>query len=502
MQSIQRTSDRLFASILTLLFAALVLFVAFHHEPWRDEADAWLAARDMTLSQLFHWLGGAGTPGLWYLLLMPLAKLGLPYQSMMLLHALLAIAVAALIAFFAPFPRLFKALIIFSHSIVYEYAIIERSYVLTTLLLLLIAMSLTARRKRWPLTGLLLLLLFNTNAHGFFFAGIISAVLFVAAIVRREFSSSALLGLLIAGAGGILAFVQLLPPQHAQTINTSPHWVVAGDLISQAFFPHIPAYPGAFQHWAHGRMWAAWPMYWGIRIVGLAIFIGIVILLRKTPIACAIAILGALAITYICVFKWYGGERHAGLLFVLIVFCLWISKWPLSGNETFPRAVRAAFAFSLICSVVAGLWWSYRDIRLAYSGGKEAAAFIQSHGLQNAPIAAIPAPQCESILPYFAHKPFWYIGREAYGTFVQWDSNWGSDYKLSESDALARVKREFPRDNNLLLVASKPLHDSAKTGYTLIFQNTRPQFDGNAIDEHYYLYAHTSISSLEHHSAP
>ncbi|HZK79524.1 MAG TPA: hypothetical protein VFC46_00615 [Humisphaera sp.] len=121
-------SDRRFAAILTSVYAIWVLFVCLHHEPWRDEADVWLAARDMTLGQLFHWLGASGSPGLWYLLLMPLAKLGFPYHAMIALHAPLAIAGAGAIAFWAPFPRIFKILIVFSYSLVFEYAVVARSY--------------------------------------------------------------------------------------------------------------------------------------------------------------------------------------------------------------------------------------------------------------------------------------------------------------------------------------------------------------------------------------
>src|SRR5207248_1486395 len=110
------------------------------------EADVWLAARDMTPVQLFHWLGSAGTPGLWYFLLMPLSKLGLPYVSMTLLHAMIAIVVAALIAFRSPFSRLLKTLILFSYPLAYEYSVVARSYVLTCLWLFLIAMQLRAER--------------------------------------------------------------------------------------------------------------------------------------------------------------------------------------------------------------------------------------------------------------------------------------------------------------------------------------------------------------------
>lgn len=159
-----------FALTLTAFFAASVLFVCFHHEVWRDEADVWLAVRDMGPLQLFHWLGGAGTPGLWYFMLMPLAKFGLPVMSMILLHAAIAIAVAGIIAFRAPFPPIIRTLLVFSYYFSCEYAVIARSYALTGLLLFLVAVVWTSKVKRWRLLGALLFLLCNTNVHGFMIA--------------------------------------------------------------------------------------------------------------------------------------------------------------------------------------------------------------------------------------------------------------------------------------------------------------------------------------------
>src|SRR5690242_7219417 len=86
-------TDRTFAIAVTVIYSACVLAAGLHHEGWRDEADAWLAARDLPMGQWFSWLGGAGTPGLWYVLILPLARSGLPYLSMTLLHVGLAIGV-------------------------------------------------------------------------------------------------------------------------------------------------------------------------------------------------------------------------------------------------------------------------------------------------------------------------------------------------------------------------------------------------------------------------
>ncbi len=71
---------RWFAFIAWLLCVSVL---AWRHEPWADEAQAWLIAKDSSVLNLFlNQLRYESTPGLWHLLLMPFAKLGAPYWTM------------------------------------------------------------------------------------------------------------------------------------------------------------------------------------------------------------------------------------------------------------------------------------------------------------------------------------------------------------------------------------------------------------------------------------
>ena len=55
------------------VWLAYILMLAFTvpwHEPWNDEAQSWLLARDVSLPQLlFHALRYESHPPLWYLIL-------------------------------------------------------------------------------------------------------------------------------------------------------------------------------------------------------------------------------------------------------------------------------------------------------------------------------------------------------------------------------------------------------------------------------------------------
>jgi len=189
-----------------LLYAAMVVVVEMHHEPWRDEADAWLLARDADLSTFFHRMGLSGTPGLWHTMLIPLARTGLPYGSQAVLHLIIAICAAAIILWKAPFPIALRIALIFSYYLSYEYSVIVRSYALG-ILLLVCAAALYPRRFDKPiLWGLLVALLANTNTHSLIIAAMIGAGYVLDGVLRRERWLTGAAVMLIGGLAAAAAF--------------------------------------------------------------------------------------------------------------------------------------------------------------------------------------------------------------------------------------------------------------------------------------------------------
>jgi hypothetical protein len=118
---------RALAAAALLAFIAVTLFVAWHHEAWRDEADPWLRARDGDFRTLVLRGRYTGYPILWHMLLVPLAKSGLPYFSQSVLHLGIAAAVVALLLWQLPLAWPTRLLAAFSYFFAYEYAVIARA---------------------------------------------------------------------------------------------------------------------------------------------------------------------------------------------------------------------------------------------------------------------------------------------------------------------------------------------------------------------------------------
>jgi hypothetical protein len=213
--------------IVLAAYCAVLALITFHHEPWFDEAQAWLLARDASLRDLWvtH-LRFEGTPGLWHMLLMPLAKLGFRYRSMHVLSAAFAILGAAMILWLSPFPPWIRAIIPFTYFLLYQYAVVARSYVLFMPLLAGIAWLLPQARSRPWLFVALLSLLANVSIHGTLAAAGVLLAYLIETLRNTELPEPRLSRRFLIACGAfslvlVLVVIEVWPPPSAALLNTS-----------------------------------------------------------------------------------------------------------------------------------------------------------------------------------------------------------------------------------------------------------------------------------------
>lgn len=150
-----------------IAYGALLAVLGPMHEPWRDEAQSWMLARDAPLpTLLFKYLRHEGHPALWYLILWVPAHLHLGYRFLWVISCLIAWAGIWVLLRYAPFPAYLKLLLPFTFFLAYQYSVVARSYVLFPLLCFLIALFYRDPRPRFVGFALLLGLLANVSIHG------------------------------------------------------------------------------------------------------------------------------------------------------------------------------------------------------------------------------------------------------------------------------------------------------------------------------------------------
>ena len=129
-------NQKLIFKIIFIFYAFWIALMFFVHEPWRDEAQAWLLARDCTFLQLLSQLKYEAHPVAWYLLIWPLAKSGAPFDAMRVLHGAATLSCAGVICFKLRRSPLIKLLYLFASPMFYEFSAVARNYSIGVLALL------------------------------------------------------------------------------------------------------------------------------------------------------------------------------------------------------------------------------------------------------------------------------------------------------------------------------------------------------------------------------
>lgn len=186
--------------IALVLFAGYLIFngiLLAGHELWRDEANVWLLSRDTTPWQLLREIKYQGHPCLWYLIVMPFAKLGLPFPTISVLSFAVMAATAGIFVWKAPFSPVTKAVCLISPMFSYYYPVVARNYCLVALLLILLAYYYPTRNEKRILYGILLGLLVQADTIALIVAGLISVMWLLESIYNRQFWVTAAKGLWI-----------------------------------------------------------------------------------------------------------------------------------------------------------------------------------------------------------------------------------------------------------------------------------------------------------------
>jgi len=426
-----------FALIALVVWIAVTGAVAASHELWRDEADAWLFARDGDFAHLVDWTRHAGTPALWYVILAPLARGGLPVESQQVLHLMIAAAAVAVFLFRAPLSRSTKLLGAFGYFLGYEYSVVVRSYALSILLIFLLA----ALHGRRPLLyALLLALLFNTNAQGFC-VGAALAVLFAVRVRKR-------LPIAIVALGALLAWWQVRAPADPMQAG-SVRAFNAGAFpwtIANAFVPQIEPLAGF--------------------ILGMLVLLALTLALRRSREAVLLLWLTIAAMGIIYSWIWIGGLRHAGFVLIVTLVAVWIAE-----GESVPAALLLNVTLALSVIVCASTW--RKEMLGSFSGAKEMAAFMRAQSLDRLPVAAHNLTQSEAVLAYLPPRRFWYAGLGAEGSYMTWDAAFERALDVPYPIAELRAREHFGRGRWLLLF-NVEMPEPAAHGFRLLHVTRMP----------------------------
>ena len=397
------------------LYGVVVAAAIHFHEPWADEAQAWQIARSLSLRQMFGILRYEGSPGLWHLLLWCLNRLHVSYSGMRWSSGAIALAGIAILLLCSPFPRWLKLLLPFTFFLVFQYAVIARSYVLAPILLFSLA-ALWPRRFERPITVAVILgLMANVALHLAMFSGGFALVYGMELwwdrrrrgeprVVRRLGMALVLLmsfyafAVLTARPARDIALPQGQSPLPAAQARSS-------ERLAQLHRGHSPE---AIRYQLARRLT---PLATGlVEPLGLALLFWATLcwaLFRAGKLRYLIpGVLFVLFCHFVVARPW-----HLGLMTPYVIALLWI-VWPDQGGvfKALPRYERVTLGFFFVIALIQIYWAGYAlkvDRTQAYSPGAQTAAFLRPYVDRGDTILETGNHfDSVAIEPYFDHKIF------------------------------------------------------------------------------------------------
>lgn len=423
--------QRLWYVPILIVYVAVVFVAVAYHEPWFDEAQSWLIARDCSpwymISQAMRY---EGSPGLWHLILVLPAKCHWPYLSANVIGASIASVGIWLFLRYSPLPKPVTAIVPFTYFLAYQYAAIARNYVLFPVLLFAIASIYRRRLDRpWVFIGLLIFLA-NVTAHGFLIAGCF-ATLFVIDVARgwrqrsTESRKGQLRAILLYGVASVIVVLQLWPAPDCATKTGVTQGLIDIDRMRNA----LDVLNGSFcDTWIFTLIVLCLSGWWFLRTGVLTEW------LFPSVVTCVFfALVRAM-------------DHHEGILFALWVFALWRSFEEYDnacrrGLDT--RSLRWTRNAVLACVLPLlgyhSAWTIFalrHEIDYAYCGSRSAASLLSESGLSAKRIAATHE-WAIALLPYFPTNIYanYHNGFET--SFVNW------------RESLSPLKLAFSRDLTL-----------------------------------------------------
>jgi len=375
-------------------WVVVVILGVAAHEPWWDEAQAWLLARDAGPGELL-WtrLGYEGHPFLWYAVLMPAAKMGAPYVTLNVLSALIGLVGVAAMLLKSRAPVWIRVPLAFSFFLAYQFTVVARSYVLLFPLLLAILLTYDRRGERFVRFCALLALLSQVSVHGAFFAAALFALFLIdrVKVPRRAFIAG--LALLVVDAA--VLFVTLRPREwmsHGPDMRRGVDFAKLSDIA-----------------WS-----ATKETFLGITVPAIVMFIVVAVWLwfARGLVEYVLMTLSILPISAIYMAAW-----HEGVFFFALVFAILLA---FERGREMPRAMALAGQGVIVIVFLGHTWWTFASLAYDagndFTGSRAAAEFVREHGLDQTRLYGTGLRAME-IQPYFPRNVF----RNYHRPYAFWD---------------------------------------------------------------------------------
>jgi len=405
--------------IWVVLCAAMLWFKLSHHELWKDEWQAYLVARDMSIGEMFSFLNYEGHPALWYLYLKVVSLFAGVFSEsqetlIQLGHMLLVAGTTFVLIVRINVPLVVKLGITLSYFVGFQYGIVNRGYILVILFSLLSVVEIKKPTKdSWQLP-LYLFLLCQTEVYGVFMAGGLllykysttKGNIFKTAVDQLYLSASLLVGFLV--------FVITVWPRGNRDDFTRAYnqQLFDENVILSSFQGNTTNafLPGLIQDTNQ----AGWSTI-GLLLAAISAVL-IFITLRKSKAALISMSAMALIMIVFGVLIYSGGIRQWGMTYIF-----WVCAICLVADKAWLTDKLAVGSFVIIsmAQLVHNGRAIARDYTLPFSISEQVGVFIKEKVPKTVPVIAINKFETAAVGAY-ADRPLYELPSGASFTYFKW----------------------------------------------------------------------------------
>lgn len=454
---IKKIKEKIIANKIDILIWAcytifiLIIAVVFH-EKWRDEAQAWLLARDLNFIDLLKQMSYEGHPPLWHIILMPFAKLGFPYITESVISCAIMSGTAWLLLRNAPFKKSTQIILLLTSPFIYLYPAISRSYCIIALALVLIAIFYKDRRQKKVQYVLSILLLAYSHVIMLGVVGMLYLFFFIEEIFYnkkdKKETKELLISLAIAGIG-LLILVALLFGciTKNQIVNMNMNGIDSLNIhtVKKLLYDMFIYIFGNLSY------------SYGFRLF-VEIFVIFLILAegKRNPENMLVAVVGILWQIFIYLFIWGVLTQRANTIILIGIFIAWIGREQTNEKKESnlstltSKIVEFGCLMILIFSIMQSVELVNYEIKGNYSDAKATAQYIEQNLDDDAIMICTDKSYASAIIPYTTKVKFWSPTDEKYFTYVTWDAS--SNKKMTIEEMIDKAKNSFGEDKNVYLL--------------------------------------------------
>ena len=375
--------ENIFFVISTFIIYMLIICVSsMFHEAWADEAQAWLIARDLSPWGIIKQMRFEGHSCMWHFMLLPFAKLGLPFDWIKIIPIISAGITGYLVLKKSPFNRLTKLCILFSSTFLYYMPVIVRPYSLLPLMITIISIMNKDKRKYQILYGVVLAVIANIHILMLPFAGMLFLYNYGKDFIyqrknwSKETKKKILIGSLIAILGMIFIVAQAVAGYFCSIVRNTP--------VNPNFFESFSVIINDIIRYIMGEEYIKYAY-----IISLSVIVCILVhsfgVSRWHGAIFFVELIGFFAVM---LFIWNSVlNQRAAIIFLLFYYYAWNYRYDINKiileNKKHKLIISNITMVILLVISMLSLKNTYKlildEIRMAYSPAKEMAKYIDEN---------------------------------------------------------------------------------------------------------------------------